>query len=86
MSVGTVVTAFLLIASISFILIILGVGIEKIHDTNNDMINSGDPYTQDRKDMMEGMFNIQFALPAIFIFVIVFYAIIQAIIDKDTAI
>ncbi len=86
MSVGTVVTTFVVIGIVGFLLIILGVGSQKLHDVNDNMINSGNPYSQDRKDSIEGMFNINYALPVIIIIAIFFYAIIQAIIDKDTAI
>jgi len=86
MSVGTAVTAIVLIGIFSFLYIAMGVGVDKIYTKNNDMIAADTPYSQGRLDALTGMFNVWYALPVAVLLLILFWAIKQALADKDTVV
>lgn len=86
MSIGTVVTAFILLALFAFIYTALGVGMDKIYTKNNEFIDGDGPYSQSRLDAMNGLFIEWFAYPIIVLLLVLFWSIKQAIADKDTVI
>ena len=86
MSIGTVVTAFILLALFSFIYIALGVGVDKIYTKNNEMIDGEHAYSQDRLNAMTALFTEWYALVVIVLLLVFFWTIKQAISDKDTVV
>ena len=86
MSIGTVVTAFVLLALFAFVSIALGVGMEKIYTKNNEMIAGEHAYSQDRLNAMTALFTEWYAMVVIVLLLVFFWAIKQAIADKDTVV
>jgi hypothetical protein len=86
MSIGTVVTAFILLALFAFVYIALGVAEDKIYTRNNDMIAGEHAYSQSRLDAMNSLFIEWYAFPIIVLLLVFFWAIKQAIADKDTVV
>ena len=86
MSIGTVVTAFVLLALFAFVYIAMGVGVDKIYTKNNEMIAGEHAYSQDRLNAMNTLFTEWYALVAILVLLVFFWAIKQAIADKDTVV
>ena len=86
MSIGTVVTAFVLLALFAFVYIALGVGMEKIYTKNNEMIAGEHAYSQDRLNAMTALFTEWYAMVVIVLLLVFFWAIKQAIADKDTVV
>ena len=86
MSIGTVVTAFVLLALFAFVSIALGVGMEKIYTKNNEMIAGEHAYSQDRLNAMTALLTEWYAMVVIVLLLVFFWAIKQAIADKDTVV
>ena len=86
MSIGTVVTAFALLGLFSLFFISIGAGVDKIYVKNNEMIAGDHDYSQSRLDAMTTFFIEIAAFPVIVLILIFFWAIKQAISDKDTVI
>lgn len=84
MSIGTVVTAFILLALFAFVYIALGVGEDKIYTKNNEFIAGEHAYSQERSNAMTALFTEWYAMPVIIVLLVFFFAIKQAIADKDT--
>lgn len=86
MSIGTVVTAFILLALFAFVYIAMGAGVDKIYDKNNEFIDGDGAYSQGRLDAMNALFTEWFVFPVILILLIFFWAVKKAIADKDQVI
>lgn len=86
MSVGAVVTGFIILAIFAFLYITIGHLYDKYYDMNNDMISSDEYYSADRGNAMSNQFQVWYVLPVAVFFGTIFYMILEAIQKRDNII
>lgn len=83
MSIGTVFTVFFCIAIVGILYIGIGYMYDGYLEKNNEMITNDEFYSGERRDALNGQFQVWYAFPVVIIIGALLYIILEALKNSD---
>lgn len=86
MSAGAIVTAVILLATFSFLYIVIGEIQDKYNEKANNMMSTDEYYSGTRREAMNSAFQVWYALPVAVIFFVIIFVVLKSVQDRTNTI